>query len=76
MEKTIKNFLLGLGIALILLGILFWYLNWINFTFMIVFIIAGIILIMIEIYNWGAGTDLSHKQETPIENTGIEYQRF
>ena len=76
MEKTVKNFLLILGIALILLGVLFWYLTLINLTFMIIFIIAGIILIIIELYNWGAGIDLSHKQEYPIENENVEYQRF
>jgi len=76
MEKGIKNFLLMLGIALILLGVLLYYFDLINFIFLIVFIIAGIILIAIEIYNWGAGTDFQKKQETPIENADLDFRRF
>lgn len=76
MEKIIKNFLICLGTVLVAAGSILFYLEAISWMFLIFFIIAGIIVIIISLYNWNAGTDFSARQETPMENEGIEYKRF
>jgi len=75
MEKSTRNFLLVLGISLLVLGGLFWYFSMLSMIYVTIFAIAGIILIIIPLYNWGGGTDFSAKQETPMENEDIQTMR-
>ena len=73
MENRTRNFLLFLGIGIAVIGILLFYLEAIDSLFLTILLIAGFIIVIIGIYNWGAGTDFSSKQETPMENVSIEY---
>ena len=73
MENRTRNFLLFLGTGLAVSGILLYYLRAISGLFPVILIITGLVIVVIGIYNWGAGTDFSSKQETPMENVSIEY---
>jgi len=73
MENRTRTFLLILGIGIVIIGILLLYFGAINGVFFVIFLITGLVMIIIGAYNWGAGTDFSSKQETPMENVGIEY---
>ena len=76
MKNLTKNFFLFLGLAVVIIGIIIWYFNLINTYFLIFFIIAGIVSVVIGMYNWKAGEDMSKKQEYPIENADLDFRKF
>jgi len=68
-----QEYLLGLGVAWTAGFLIFYLFGIINEISDMVYEIPGIVMIIISLYNWGAGTDISRKQKTPIEDMDIEW---
>jgi len=74
MRDSSRSVTLSLGILWIAIWIimLFFRISKLDMQY-ILYVIPGIILVIISLYNWGAGMDLKKKTEI-IENDGHDFE--